>query len=480
MIVLGFVVLALIALQSWRAGRSWASTKNDRTWHLLTGLLLLFIAGYALTGAAIVLEGASASTLLVATVFLAAAAVVHATTRAVGAAVPRVVPKYTRDVPTYSGTFAMPSQADDDVAEPASATILIVDDSELSAAILEEHLRALGHRGLMVLDGESALTKLAGEDDIELVLLDYWLGEKEGITLLGRLKEDKRFRDIPVLMLSSERDGERIAQCIEAGADDFLPKPFEPRIFEARIEASLAKHRFRSRERQFMARLDSERKRSGELLQVILPAPIAHELSTTNQVAPRRYEHVAVLFADIAGFTAYCDKHEPEEVLAHLQSIVIAFEELAADYDVRKIKTIGDSFMAACGLLQEVPHPVLRCVAMGLEMKAIVDRVVPEWSVRVGVHVGTVVAGIVGRSQYLFDIWGDTVNTASRIESSATDAGVSVSRQAWQEIESFVDGGSQGMVHAKGKGDIEIFQVHALRPAAVPLVQKLVADGDPT
>ena len=369
----------------------------------------------------------------------------------------------------YSGTFRIDeTSASQPDTVPAPATILVVDDSHINRTILDSYLDRLGHRSILIGDGKSALSVLESNTSIELVLLDYWLPDMEGIEILAHMKSGELHEDTPVLMLSSEDDAETIAQCIEAGADDFLSKPFAPRLLQARIDACLSKRRFRARELEFVERLEQERKRSKELLRVILPSPIAQELTDTNRVKPRRYEHVAVMFADISGFTAYCDKHRPEDVLSHLQSIVIAFEQLAEQHRVQKIKTIGDSFMAASGLLHEVDDPVLRCVELGMEMIKVVERSVPEWDLRIGVHIGPVVAGIVGRSQFLFDIWGDTVNIASRVESSASDNGICLSASAWNEVKDLVVGESLGMVHAKGKGDIELFRVEGLR--AIPAV----------
>lgn len=368
----------------------------------------------------------------------------------------------------YSGTFRMDESATHVDASPTPATILVVEDSHINRTILDSYLDRLGHRGILIGDGKSALSVLETNNSIELVLLDYWLPDMEGLEILQKMRASKLHKDTPVLMLSSEDDSETIARCIEAGAADFLSKPFAPRLLQARIDACLTKGRFRARELQFMARLENERKRSDELLRVILPTPIAKELTETNRVKPRRYEDVAVMFADISGFTAYCDKQRPEHVLSHLQSIVIAFEQLAEQYRVQKIKTIGDSFMAASGLLDEVDDPVLRCVELGMEMIKVVERAVPEWNLRVGVHIGPVVAGIVGRSQFLFDIWGDTVNTASRIETSTEENTICVSARAWEQIKDQVVGESIGLVHAKGKGDLELFRVDGLR--AIPSV----------
>ncbi len=208
-----------------------------------------------------------------------------------------------------------------------------------------------------------------------------------------------------------------------------------------------------------MLRLDRERRRSNDLLRVILPDEIAEELRAYGSVRPRRHERVAVLFADVVGFTAYCEGRRPEDVIKPLQQVISAFERLAVEFGVQKIKTIGDSFMAACGLRDGDNDVVRRCVELGLAMVTTIRRHAPEWDLRVGIHIGPVVSGIVGERQYLYDIWGDTVNTAQRIESHGVVGRVCVSRGAWNDLDGRFPGRSLGPVEVKGKGALEIFEI---------------------
>ena len=128
---------------------------------------------------------------------------------------------------------------------------------------------------------------------------------------------------------------------------------------------------------------------------------------------------MAVPFADIVGFTEYCDTHDPEEVLDALTKITLQFEEISERHGLEKIKTIGDSFMAATGLLSPMLNPDLQCVKAGFDMIAACRDLTPTWSVRLGVHSGDLIAGVLGNKKFLFDVWGDTVNTASRVEATA-------------------------------------------------------------
>lgn len=205
------------------------------------------------------------------------------------------------------------------------------------------------------------------------------------------------------------------------------------------------------------------RDRSDQLLRVILPEKIADELTNRGHVPARRYDDVAVLFADIVGFTAYCDSHDPEEVVAALAEVTGRFEEISERFGLEKMKTIGDSFMATAGLLDPLLNPDLQCVKAGLEMVAACNELRSEWSVRVGVHSGEMVAGVIGTKKFLFDVWGDTVNTASRVESHGVPDGVSVSARSWKRISHACKGRSRGRIAVKGKGEMELFVVEGLR-----------------
>ena len=176
------------------------------------------------------------------------------------------------------------------------------------------------------------------------------------------------------------------------------------------------------------------RNQADELLHALLPKKAADEIRSIGTVIPRRYENVAVLFCDVTNFTSYCDKHEPEDVVSRLDALFVIFERVAARHGLEKIKTIGDGFMAAGGLLQEIDDPIGSAVRCGLEMASTLIDARLGWEVRVGVHAGPVVAGVVGQERYQFDIWGDTVNVAARMSDKATPGRVAVTKDVWEQV----------------------------------------------
>jgi adenylate cyclase len=348
------------------------------------------------------------------------------------------------------------------VATALTGALLLVDDDEANRDMLSRRLTRLGHTVTLAVNGREALDRIRGQS-FELLLLDIQMPELNGYEVLEQLKADPVLRTLPVLLLSASDDTERIAHCIEMGAEDYLPKPFDPTLLQARIGACLEKKRLRDREVSYLRQIEDEKRRSDELLHIILPHDVAEELKATNAVKPRRFENVAVLFCDIVGFTAYCDQHPPEEILKHLQALVESFERLTAEHGLEKIKTIGDSFMATAGLLAPMAKPAVSAVRCGLAMIAAARDFPPQWQVRVGVHLGPVVAGVVGRRKYQFDVWGDTVNTAARMEQASAPDTVSVNADTWASLAADCRGESQGVISIKGKGGHEIFRVLEVR-----------------
>lgn len=343
-------------------------------------------------------------------------------------------------------------------------TILVVDDSPENREMLSRRLRQLGHEVGFAADGVECLEQVR-QQAFDLILLDLWMPRMDGMTALEQLKADPQLQAIPVIVLSADDDPQTVVRCIALGADDHLRKPCDPVFLRTRINASLEKKKLRDREQAYLDRIEQEKRRSDELLHVILPPDVATELKEHQAVQPRRFDDVGVLFCDVVGFTAYSERATPEDLLVHLQTMVELQEESCSRYGLEKIKTIGDAFMSAAGLGNGV-DPALACIRAGLEMAEQIAQVPPYWQVRVGIHCGPVFAGVVGRRKYQYDIWGDTVNTAARIEQAAAKGKVCVSQPTWVRVSQVCTGHSLGVVPLKGKEPMEIFQVTGVSDAA--------------
>jgi len=281
--------------------------------------------------------------------------------------------------------------------------------------------------------------------------------------VLEELRTDTALRDVPVVMISAIEDINSVVRCIELGATDYLTKPFNPVLLKARVDNCIEKARYKAQEAAHLARIESEKRRADELLTTVLPRSIARALKLNSRLAPQRYEDVAVLFCDVVGFTAYSEKHPPETVFAELAALVDRFEEIAQGHGLEKIKTVGDAFMATANLLSLLDEPVQAAVACALDMAAAARTVRADWSVRIGIDFGSVSAGIMGKRQFQFDVWGDTVNTAARIEEYGRPGSVNVSGRAWLQLRNRAQGRSLGFVDLKGKEKIEVVECVGLR-----------------
>ena len=336
--------------------------------------------------------------------------------------------------------------------------LLVVDDNEDNRYTLTRRLKRQGYDNVVTAEhGRHALDLLAARA-FDLVLLDIMMPEMNGYEVLETIKADSKLRHIPVVMISALDEMDSIVRCIKLGAEDYLAKPFDPTLLHARVGACLEKKRLRDQEAAHLEKLESEKKRSDDLLHAILPAGAVRELRATGAVQPRRFEDVAVLFCDIVGFTEYCDRHPPEQVIVELQTLVERLEEITLEHEMEKIKTVGASFLATAGLLRQVADPVLQTARCGLELAATAARTEPCWQVRVGLHFGPVVAGVVDSRQLLFDLWGDTVNTAARLAEHADPGRVTMTTATWMQIRNRCRGRTRGPVEMKGKGEVELVE----------------------
>ncbi len=337
--------------------------------------------------------------------------------------------------------------------------ILVVDDIEENCRVLSLYLNHIGYKNIdTAYNGQQAL-KIINERDISIVLLDIDMPEMTGIDVLQNIKSHERHRDIMVLMISAADTMENTIKCIKLGAEDFLPKPFNRDLLRVRLGACAEKKWFKNKEAQYHHELEIEKQRYEKLLNIILPPSIVTELTSSNKVKTRYYKNVAVLFADVANFTKYCDSHSLSDVEKNLQKFSELCEELAIKYNLQKIKTIGDAFLATAGMLTNNQNPVLDCVNCAAELLAgTVLHLPAKWQLRIGIDFGSVVGGIIGHRQFLFDIWGDTVNTSSRIQTVAEPDSILLTKQAFKQVEDICDAESLGAVLLKGKTPMELFK----------------------
>lgn len=350
-------------------------------------------------------------------------------------------------------------------------TVLLVDDDSVLRGHFAEILADMGHDCIEASMADEAL-RLLEERKVDLILLDLHMGGVSGLDVLRHVNRDFGLRSTPIVVMSAEDRVEQIAECIGEGADDFLVKPVHEAIFRARVQSSLRKGAMRQNERRLHRQVLEAKQRADDLLYRVFPYAIAEELRTGGNAQPRGYDNVAVMFCDIIGFTEYCDRHSPREVVGHLDRLFTAYDNVARTYFLEKIKTIGDCVLLTAGLLRRFRNPVLSCLFAADAMRKAASELEGNWQVRIGIHSGPVVAGLVG-NHYTFDVWGDTVNTAQRVEGTADAQGIALSEPAWAQVYEWCVGKSIGTRRLKGKQELEVFRFEAFRADAAAQLSDL-------
>jgi adenylate cyclase len=203
---------------------------------------------------------------------------------------------------------------------------------------------------------------------------------------------------------------------------------------------------------RLMVELDAERARSHSLLLNVLPQPIIDRLNAGEQLIADRYDDVAIVFSDFVGFTTISSQMEVATLVAELNAMFTTFDAKCQELQVEKIKTIGDAYMAAAGLPGSCEDYVAAAADLALAMRAAVRESRSIWQVRIGIHSGPVVAGVIGNRKFAYDVWGDTVNVASRMESTSLPDRIQVSETVAAALGTSFELEHRGEVQLKGKG----------------------------
>jgi len=208
----------------------------------------------------------------------------------------------------------------------------------------------------------------------------------------------------------------------------------------------------------------AEQKRSDDLLHNILPANVIRDLKESGKTIPKRHKNVTVIFTDFEGFTELVASISAITLVNELNDIFGRFDEIMEETEVEKIETIGDAYMAACGLEKEMTNHAANCIRAAQMMQSYLEERNKsheiKWRMRVGINTGTVVAGVVGKKKFAYDLFGDTINIASRIESAGEVGKINISSSTYKLIKNEFACLSRGKIHAKGKGKLEMYFVN--------------------
>ena len=336
----------------------------------------------------------------------------------------------------------------------------MVDDNGSTLDLLSRRLGREGHVVTTCESGEIALKTLDALP-CDLVLLDLLMPGLSGIEVLRRLKARPETAVLPVIIISALDEVDSTVRCIEAGADDYLTKPINPVILRARVAATLERKFLRDRDQAITEQLRVEQGRSESLLRNVLPESVVCRLQRGEKVIADQFDEATILFSDLIGFTALTSRLAPNRVLELLNTIFSGFDSLADEHGLEKIKTIGDAYMAAGGLPEKRHDHASAVAGMALRMPAIVQAASRDFGqplgIRIGMHTGPVAAGIIGQNKFIYDVWGDTVNIASRMEHYGEPGKVHISAETRAAIGDAYPVEARQPIDVKGRGRMSTF-----------------------
>jgi adenylate cyclase len=365
-----------------------------------------------------------------------------------------------------------------DTADILKAKVLIVDDQEANVLLLERMLSGAGYVSVASTLDPRAVCELHRKNRYDLILLDLQMPVMDGFEVMERLKEIEKDGYLPVLVVTAQPDHK--LRALRAGAKDFVSKPFdlaevltrvhnmlEVRLYAKALEQTVqeleaSRELIRGKNDELKKLFDqvvAERKITERLALHVPPDSIAKRLQARPDMTADSFADVTVLIADVVGFTKLTPALSPDRLALILDEIFTLFDALADERGLKKIKTLGNSYMAASGVpVPSVDHAA-RAAHMSLDMIEALDRfnerTASTLQVRIGIDTGRVVAGVIGRRLFLYDVWGDTVNTASRMESHGVAGRVQVSESTWRRLGEPFLLEARGALEVEGKGELK-------------------------
>lgn len=323
---------------------------------------------------------------------------------------------------------------------------------------------------------------MAEEIQPSLILQDLVMPQRDGLSMLDLFRQTPATRLVPVVMLSTKEEPQTKAQAFARGASDYivkLPDKIEliARIrhhaggYIAQLQRDAAFRALEASEHKLAALnqdLEAEVAKSDRLLLNILPAEVAAELKRSGRFEPELRDNVAVMFTDFTAFTRVAERFTPRELVEQLNQCFSAFDAIVSRCHLEKLKTIGDGYLCVAGLTDSSPAALDDMIEAAVEISDYCRRRKQAkeaagetyWDVRVGIHIGPVVAGVVGVSKFAFDVWGDTVNLASRLEAGSEPGRINVSHAVYERIAARWSCEPRGLLPVKNKQSVEMFFVN--------------------
>jgi class 3 adenylate cyclase/FixJ family two-component response regulator len=371
-----------------------------------------------------------------------------------------------------------------------SYNVLYVDDEENNLNSFRAALRRY-YNIFTALNGEEGM-EILSKNDIHVIVTDQRMPHMTGVQFLQHIPGDQ---DNIRIILTGFSDMESIIEAINTGkVYRYITKPWDKDELKITIDNAIETVMLRRNNKELIHRLqeyneqleekvhlrtleiekqkeiiEAAKAQSDSLLLNILPDEIAEELKKFGKSYARKHEQVSVLFSDIKGFTSIAEKLTPVKLVTQLDEVFGAFDNIIAKYGMEKIKTIGDAYMCACGLPLSDKDNAVKAVKTGLDMQHFIKEFglankiqnLPVFEVRIGIHTGPLVAGVVGLKKFAYDIWGDTVNLASQMEQQSEPEKVNISGDTYELIKNYFQCTYRGKIETKNRGPVDMYFVNA-------------------
>jgi class 3 adenylate cyclase/CheY-like chemotaxis protein len=346
------------------------------------------------------------------------------------------------------------------VAPPAGHRVLVVEDTDDAREVLVRWVRQIGLDPIEASNGRQALDLLRASP-FDLVLLDLTMPILSGLEVLTAMQADEELRRVPVIVISAISDYDVVAQCVALGADDFLFKPFNGTLLRARVTACLEKKALRDKERQILSVLQHEQLRVERLLLSIFPPDIARRLKQGEQSIAEYFDQATVLFTNVQEFPRLTEGRSPGEAVSILNTLYTEFDRLAEQHGAERIKTIGDTYMAAAGIPIRSPDHAAAAAELALQMQQTAARLKlglrEPVTLRIGMSSGPVVAAVIGTTKLGYDLWGATVTRASQMESLGVAGQIQLDHNTYRLLETQYLFEDRGGFYIQGEGEVNTY-----------------------
>jgi class 3 adenylate cyclase len=339
--------------------------------------------------------------------------------------------------------------------------ILIAEDEYIIALDIKKILEKLGYEVTSFVGKGIDAVRRTEIEKPDIVLMDIMLHDKLSGIEAAQIIKNKY--DVPIIYLTALTDEETLQRAMLTEPGGYLLKPFDERVLHSTIEIALYKFRMESQLKLKTKELEEEKHNTDKLLHNILPDEIIQELKLNGVVVPRHFESITILFTDFYGFRQIINAMRPAELVNELNEIFSSFDLIVEKYELEKLKSISDTYMVCGGLSEKSYNHAARVIYATKEMlnylyeKNKNSKV--QWLLRAGINTGPIVAGIVGINKFTYDVWGDTVNIASRMENSSGIGRINISGSTYELVKEYFDCEYRGKLAVKGKGEVDMYFV---------------------